>query len=92
MHILTLLINLCSRGATFTCILSHIHTKLNDVTRQDFTGGTLFRAPAQALTVDEGAIAALGVLEIKLEEEEAHVIRVPRSPTTIPIAPILLAK
>lgn len=50
----------------FTCILSHIHTKLNDVTRQDFTGGTLFRAPAQALTVDEGAIAALGVLEIKL--------------------------
>lgn len=52
---------------TFACVLSHIHSKLDDVTGEHLAGRALLGAPAQALTVDEGAIAALGVLEIKLQ-------------------------
>lgn len=51
---------------TFARVLGHIHPKLDDITGEHLTRGTLFGAPAQALAVDEGAIAALGVLEIKL--------------------------
>lgn len=51
---------------TFARVLRHIHTKLDDVTREHLARGTLLGAPAQTLAVDEGAIAALGVLEIKL--------------------------
>ena len=73
-----------SEGATFPRVLRHIHSKLNDVTRQDLTGGALLRAPAQTLAVDEGAIAALGVLQIELQQEERVTIREPRSHITMP--------
>lgn len=50
----------------FPGILGHIHPKLNDVTGEHLAGRALLRAPAQTLAVDEGAIAAFGVLEIEL--------------------------
>lgn len=51
---------------TFPGILGHIHPKLNDVTGEHLTGRALLRPAAQTLAVDEGAIAAFGVLEIEL--------------------------
>lgn len=55
---------------TFARVLRHVHSELDDVAGEHLARRTLLGAPAQALTVDEGAVAALGVLEIKLEEEE----------------------
>lgn len=55
---------------TFTCVLSNVHPKLNDISRQDFTGGTLLRASAQPLAVDEGPIAAFSVLQVELKTQK----------------------
>lgn len=55
---------------TFTCVLSNIYTKLNDVSRKDLTGRTLLRATAQPLAVDEGPVAAFSVLQVELHTEK----------------------
>ena len=39
---------------------------LKDVARTDFSRQRLFRALAESLVVDEGAVAALRVLEVEL--------------------------
>lgn len=54
---------------TFTCVLGNVDAKLNDVSRQDFTGRTLLRATAQPLAVDEGPIAAFSVLQVELHTQ-----------------------
>lgn len=51
---------------TFSSVFCHIYPKLDDVTGEDFTGRALLRPAAQALAVNESAIAAFGVLEIEL--------------------------
>lgn len=56
---------------TFACVLSNVYTKLNDVSRKDFTGRALLRATAQPLAVDEGPVAAFSVLQVELHTE-AH--------------------
>lgn len=55
---------------TFARVLSNIYTKLNDVSRKDFTGRTLLRATAQPLAVDERPIAAFSVLQVELQAEK----------------------
>lgn len=55
---------------TFACVLSNIYTKLNDVSRKDFTRRTLLRATAQPLAVDERPIAAFSVLQVELHTEK----------------------
>lgn len=58
---------------TFTCVLSNVDAKLNDVSGQDFTGRTLLRATAQPLAVDEGPIAAFSVLQVELHTNTQQV-------------------
>lgn len=60
------------RAHTFTCVLSNVYTKLNDVSRQHFTGRTLLRATAQPLAVDEGSIAAFSVLQVELQTQKCN--------------------
>lgn len=64
----------------FPGVFSHIHPELNDVTGEHLTGRTLLRPAAQTLAVDEGPIAAFGVLEIKLSclVVEPHQSVIPR--------------
>lgn len=51
---------------TFACVLSDVHTKLNDVSGEDLAGWTLLRAATQPLAVDERPVAAFSVLQVEL--------------------------
>lgn len=57
---------------TFACVLSDVHTKLDDVAREDLAGRTLLRAATQPLAVDEGPIAAFSVLQVELTRGESR--------------------
>lgn len=59
------------RSRTFAGVLGHVHAELDDVSGEDLAGRALLGPAAQALAVDEGSIAALGVLEIELQTEES---------------------
>lgn len=51
---------------TFARVLRDVHTKLDDVAREDLAGRTLLRAPTQSLAVNKGAIAAFCILQVEL--------------------------
>lgn len=63
---------LAFRAHTFPRVLSNVYTKLNDVSRQHFTGRTLLRATAQPLAVYEGSIAAFSVLQVELQTQKCN--------------------
>lgn len=64
----------------FPCVLCDVHPELDDVSGEDLAGRALLGPPAQPLAVNEGAIAALSVLEVELprlvvEPDESMVSR-----------------
>ncbi len=54
-------------ACTFTCVLSDVDAKLNDVSGENLAGRTLLRAAAQPLAVDERPVAAFSVLQVELK-------------------------
>lgn len=59
-------------GLTFAGVFGDVYTKLYNVARQKLTGRTFLRTTTQSLAVDESSIAALGVLEVKLEPDQTR--------------------